>query len=468
GIYLYVTKTYHEILGYEREDIINKVPIFSLIHPDDFMSIYNIYTKSFISKTSNFAFLRFRKKDGSYCIVESFGSPIYNEKKEIEKVVYLSYVLKEEHPSISQTESKFLTNNFLNLVPYPFLIIQSKKIIFLNEVAENLLGWDSFEIAGKDYSTILNNRNDLKNFIEKPTYSQEGKFNSPENIIFFKKKNNELFPALANVVPTNPEFDNEAYIIFINELSAGKKEIQPVAQNQEPDHDTLKDIILDNLSYELRTPLNGIIGAAQYLKTYILTKEDRKFAELITESSTKLLKTLSSIIDLSELEAGTKSVSPTSINLIELINSSISNFAKDAEFKDISLSFETDLTEAIVQHDPLIISNILNPLIDNAIKFTKYGEVVVSLAKSSRINDNYKYIIKVRDTGIGIEEQEYNSIFDAFKKSRISSDKKIPGLGLGLAVVKKYSDLGKIDIDFNSQRGFGTTFSIYISDYKED
>ena len=468
GKILFCSPTYKTVLGYEMDEILNKVSVFSLIHPDDLMNIYNIYSKSFVAKTGNFAFLRYRKKDGSYCIIEAFGSPIYNEKKEIEKVVYLSYVLKDVNPYTSDIESKFLTNNFLNLVPYPFLIIQSKKIIFLNEVAENLLGWDSFEIAGKDYSTILNNRNDLKNFIEKPTYSQEGKFNSPENIIFFKKKNNELFPALANVVPTNPEFDNEAYIIFINELSAGKKEIQPVAQNQEPDHDTLKDIILDNLGYELRTPLNGIIGAAQYLKTYILTKEDRKFAELITESSTKLLKTLSSIIDLSELEAGTKSVSPTSINLIELINSSISNFAKDAEFKDISLSFETDLTEAIVQHDPLIISNILNPLIDNAIKFTKYGEVVVSLAKSSRINDNYKYIIKVRDTGIGIEEQEYNSIFDAFKKSRISSDKKIPGLGLGLAVVKKYSDLGKIDIDFNSQRGFGTTFSIYISDYKED
>jgi PAS domain S-box-containing protein len=468
GIYLNITKTYSDILGFEPEDLINKVSVFSLIHPDDFMSVFNIYTKSFIANTSNFVFHRFRKKDGTYCIVESFGSPIYNEKKEIEKVVYLSYVLKDENPTKKDIESKFITNNFLNLVPYPFLIIQSKKIIFLNEVAEKLFGYNSFEIAGKDYSSIFIDDNSLKEIIEKPTQSLEGKIYFENNIFSMKKKNGEIFSALINIVPSNPEFDNEAYIVFINELPTGKKEIKESNQYQESEHDNLKDIILDNLGYELRTPLNGIIGAAQYLKTYILTKDDRKFAELITESSTKLLKTLTSIIDLSELEIGTKSVFSTSIDLIELINSSILNFTKDADFKDIYLTFETDLTDAIVHHDPLIISNILNPLIDNAIKFTKYGEVVISLAKSSRINDNYKYIIKVRDTGIGIEEEEYNSIFDAFKKSHISSNRKIPGLGLGLAIVKKYSELGNIDIDFTSQLGFGTTFSIFISDYKED
>ena len=468
GTLLFCSQTYKTILGYEPEEIINKTSAFSMVHPDDLMDIYNIYSQSFQSKKGNFVFLRYKKKDGSYCILETFGSPIFNEHQEIEKVIYLSYILKEERPSVSEIESRFLMNNLFNLLPYPFIIVQSKEIIYLNETAEKLFGWDSFEIAGKDYSSILLNKNDLKNIIENPTYKIEGKVNPTSSTISFKKKDGEIFSSLISIVPPNPEFDNEAYIIFINNLIEEKYQLPKSVQFDERHPDNLKDIILDNLGYELRTPLNGIIGAAQYLKTYVLTKEDRKFAELITESSSKLLKTLTSIIDLSELEAGTKKVFPTSIDLVQLINTSKSNFAKDADYKGIFLSYDTDLTDAYIYNDPLIISNILNPLIDNAIKFTKYGEVVISLAKSSQVNNNYKYIIKVKDTGIGIEEQEYNSIFEAFKKSETQSNRKFPGLGIGLAIVKKYSDLGKIDIDFSSQVGFGTTFSIYIQDLKEE
>lgn len=467
GTIIFSSNTFKSILGYELNEVINKVSVFSLIHPDDLMNIYNIYSQSFLSRTGNFVFLRFRKKDGSYCILETFGSPIFNEKKEIDKVVYLSYILKEEHPSIPGMESKFIMNNFFNLLPLPYIIFQSKKIIFLNKYAEQLFDLDTFEITGKDYSVILKNKNDLKDIFEKPTYSPDLSISPIERNVSFKNKKGEYFTYPISIVPTNPEFDNEAYIIFINELPAKTKEATKLNQQLESEPDNLKDIILENLGYELRTPLNGIIGAAQYLKTFVLTKDDRKFAELITESSSKLLKTLTSIIDLSELEAGTKNVSPTSLDLIELINTSITNFSKDVEYKGLYLSHESNLTEAIVLHDANIISNIINPLIDNAIKFTKYGGVTISL-DNAPVKSGYKFVIKIKDTGVGIDEQEYNSIFDAFKKSHIASNRKLPGLGLGLALVKKYSDLGKIDIDFTTQLGFGTVFSIYIPDFKED
>ena len=464
GTVLFCSKTYKTILGFEPDEIINKTSVFSMFHPDDLMNIYNIYSQSFQSKRGNFAFLRYKKKDGTYCIVETFGSPIFNERKEVEKVVYLSYILKEEHPSTPDIESKFFLNNLFNILPYPFFIIQSKNIIYLNDSAERLFGWNSFEIAGSDYSSLFFNKNDFKNIIENPGY----KISSNSSVTTFKKNNGETFSCSYNIVPSNPDFNNEAYIVLINNLIEDRDQLPksvPIAESQP---DILKDIILDNLSYELRTPLNGIIGAAQYLKTYVLTKDDRKFAELITESSSKLLKTLTSIIDLSELEAGAKVVSTTSVDLVQLIKSTISNFARDADYKGIFLLFDTDLQDAYIYNDPLIISNILNPLIDNAIKFTKYGEVIITLSKLSQINKNYKYIIKVKDTGVGIEEEGYNSIFQAFKKSNTQADHKLPGLGLGLAIVKKYSDLGKIDIDFTSQIGFGTTFSIYIPDLIED
>ncbi|MEN6511679.1 MAG: PAS domain S-box protein [Chloroherpetonaceae bacterium] len=469
GLMLFTSKNIKTILGYEYAEIINKESVFNLIHPDDLIHVYDIYSKSFKSKTSNCAFLRYRKKDGSYCIIETFGSIIFNDKKEIEKVIYISYILKEEHPSISNMESHFLLNNYMDIIPSPAIIFQSNRIMYLNKASENLLGWDTFEIAGKDGSAIFENKDKIKNTFEKLTYNLKEKSIFTERKISIRKKNGEIISTTITIVPANPEFDNDAYIVFINQEEEEKKvQSGGTSITAEIEASNLKNLILDNLSYELRTPLNGIIGAAQYLKTYVLSKDDRKFAELISESSTKLLRTLTSIIDLSELEAGTKTIFPTSIDLVELLNALIASFAQDADFKALYLSLDTNLTEAKVFHDPLVITNILKPLIDNAIKFTKYGEVTLSLSKCSNINQKFKYIIKVKDTGIGIEDQQFNSIFEAFKKPQVHANRKFTGLGVGLAIVKKYADLGQIDIDFTSQVGFGTVFSIYIPDFKED
>jgi len=221
---------------------------------------------------------------------------------------------------------------------------------------------------------------------------------------------------------------------------------------------------MNNISHEIRTPLNGILGFNEILTDPdLLPEEKEQYLKMLNISSDRLINTVTNFMDISLLTSGNQKIYKKEIRLEKLMNDTVEKFQNACESKKLSLilhlkGLENDLK---VYTDGDLLSKILNHLIDNALKSTNQGTIAVGCD----IKDNELHFF-VKDSGIGIYEENKQKIFDYFMQENIDNTRGYEGSGLGLTISKGIVDLlgGKIWLD--SEKGNGTTFyfSIPISD----
>jgi len=221
-----------------------------------------------------------------------------------------------------------------------------------------------------------------------------------------------------------------------------------------------KDLFLANMSHEIRTPLNGIVGFTQLLKSTDPTPDQEEFITVIENSSDNLLAIVNDILDLSKIKADKIELESIPFNAIEKFESAIESYGARAAEKNIELGvyIDPDLPTPLIG-DPTKISQIIVNLISNAIKFTSAnGTIDVRIDKTEETDENVTVRFSVRDTGIGISDEQKGKIFDAFSQADVSTSRKFGGTGLGLAISGKLTSFmgGKLDID--SKEGEGSTF----------
>jgi len=226
-----------------------------------------------------------------------------------------------------------------------------------------------------------------------------------------------------------------------------------------------KDHFLANMSHEIRTPLNGIIGFTNILKDTELKEEQREFINIIEESSNNLITIVNDILDFSKVTSGKVEFENLSFNVMEKFEASIDSYAAKATQKGIDLSLYIDPTlPTELMGDATKISQIMINLLSNAIKFTdKNGEIKVSIQQEAETKKNVSVRFSVADSGIGINEEQQNKIFDAFSQADASTSRKFGGTGLGLTISSKFVELmgGKLQIE--SVEGEGATFFFIIT-----
>jgi len=221
-----------------------------------------------------------------------------------------------------------------------------------------------------------------------------------------------------------------------------------------------KDLFLANMSHEIRTPLNGIVGFTQLLKSTDLNDEQKEFIGVIESSSDNLLMIVNDILDLSKIKADKIELEEIEFNSIEKFESAIESYAARAAEKDIDLRVFVDptLPKKLIG-DPTKISQVVVNLISNAIKFTGLrGVVSVSIEKKSEDSDSVDIKFAVKDTGIGISEEQKEKIFEAFSQADVSTSRKYGGTGLGLAISSKLVEFMGGQLDIDSIEGEGSTF----------
>ncbi len=234
-----------------------------------------------------------------------------------------------------------------------------------------------------------------------------------------------------------------------------------IATQKAEESNKLKTTLMLNMSHEFRTPLNGILGFAGLLKEILKEDDVREMADYITMSGKRLMVTLTSILELSQIESNKKIVTRTEVNLSELSHKVISKFSDLLDFKKLQLS--KMIEENLVLHtDPVMASNIFYYLIDNAIKFTDAGQVWVSLQKTSRNGADY-LVFRVRDTGIGISEEQLKFIFEPFRQGSEGIGRSHEGNGLGLTLCKKFLDMVGAQMEIETRVDMGSTFSVFFS-----
>jgi signal transduction histidine kinase/ActR/RegA family two-component response regulator len=220
-----------------------------------------------------------------------------------------------------------------------------------------------------------------------------------------------------------------------------------------------KSEFLANMSYEIRTPLNAILGFIDILKEREKDSEKLKYIETIQSSSTTLLGIINDILDFSKIESGNLTIEKVDFNTFEELSTITDLFRAKASEKSVSLTFKIDknIPKALVS-DPLRIKQVIANLLSNAIKFTPRNGRIELLMKYT---DN-KLHISVKDNGIGIPEDKQADIFKAFSQAESSTTRKYGGTGLGLAISSKLVTMLGGELKLESSEGNGSRFYFEI------
>ncbi len=235
-----------------------------------------------------------------------------------------------------------------------------------------------------------------------------------------------------------------------------------IAKEKAEESDRLKSSILANMSHELRTPLNGILGFSEILKEELRDSDYESMVDNIHNSGKRLMSTLNSIITLSQLEAGKINISRKEVQIDIPILSIIKSMESLANEKQIFIH-TTGIKPFTINTDDHLLKQLLRQILDNAIKFTDQGGITVETHHA--IESNKKWVvIKVSDSGIGIDKTYFNLIFQEFRQVSEGFGRRYQGSGIGLTISKKIIDLLEGMITVESEPGNGSGFSIWLPD----
>ncbi len=245
------------------------------------------------------------------------------------------------------------------------------------------------------------------------------------------------------------------------QLKRSEKELIEAKEAAEKS-DRLKSEFLAQMSHEIRTPINSILSYSSLLKEELSDKLEETLKggfTTIENSSRRLIRTIDSILNMSQLQTGSFEVNKKEINITQIINDLHQEFVNVALEKNLKLNLNLMRENCIIYADQYTTTQMIANLIDNSIKYTKKGSVEIRLLKTLE----QKVLLEIEDTGIGMSEDFQKKLFTPFTQEEQGYTRKYDGAGLGLSLVQKYANINKTNLTFTSTKDVGTTFRIDLT-----
>ncbi len=233
------------------------------------------------------------------------------------------------------------------------------------------------------------------------------------------------------------------------------------AKQKAEESDKLKSAFLSNIAHEIRTPMHGILGFAEMLKTVSLTQEQmQEYIAIIEKSSARMLNTITDLIEISRIESGQAEIKLSLVDIGGQMESAYAVFKSEADKKGLQLMLKNTLNiEGMhIRTDREKLDIIITQLLKNAVKYTKKGYIEIGYEQKGDLIEYY-----VKDTGIGIEKDKQQAIFGRFTQADNSLSKTYEGFGLGLSITKAYVEMLGGTIWVESEPGEGSTFYFTVA-----
>jgi len=498
-----------EMLGYKPGELANRIEVWEeLSHPDDLLIATDILHRHILGEVPHYSVeMRMRHKNGKWKWIFTQGKVMewddegkamrmtgthldITERKtsEILSSMTAERIAAQYRMSLMEDKSEkeiieYALEEAVNLtnseVGFVHVIEHDQKTVHLEawskKAMENCFVPEAMHYPLADAGIWVNCLKDGKPFVcnDYPKAASEAGY--PEGHVGIKRFISTpvyegdraiIISGVGNKADDYTDIDVQQYHVFIEEVWKIIKKCRlnaelKAAKEKAEESSQLKSSLLLNMSHEIRTPLNGIMGFSGLLKEELADPGQKNMANLIVLAGKRLMITLTSILELSQLESVKNLPPPALVNFSLLADEVINKFHDEADLKNLHL-VQTVEPNIRFASDAGLVSNIMYYLIDNAIKFTDSGTVWVDIHTQESAGLK-QVVLKVKDTGIGISDEQLKYIFEPFRQGSEGIGRSHEGSGLGLTLCRKFVNLLGGTLEVESRPGAGSTFTVCFS-----
>lgn len=379
-----------------------------------------------------------KRKDGSNIWEKILISPVIGEDNTISNYLIIKEDTTEKRRLSESLRDSVETMSAVteNLPVGVLLINEQRQILQLNRTAAKIMGYPNMKVAIEEFNK--QKYDDVFETLKSEQYTDTvtGAAVTTMEARMLIRENNISRVILKNIIPVKIDNQNIMLEAFMD-ITAQKEILQ-----REAESNRAKSEFLANMSHEIRTPLNGIVGATDLLGKTAMNSDQIKILNIIGKSCDSLLNIINDILDFSKIEAGKMSIENYPFNIRSTVDYLMDQISFKAYNKSLEIVSNVDETipSMLIGDESRLIQILIN-LLGNAVKFTEIGEVILNVDVESQSGNKILLHFKVEDSGIGIEKDKIEKIFESFTQADGSTTRRFGGTGLGTSISKMLVEL---------------------------
>jgi len=464
GSAFYYNKKFEQIYGWPGEYMKDVSQFFKSVYPDEkyhneLMTRIMTDIQSGDPTRMHWEKCRVTHKDGSVHFVNAVNIPLFEYNIMVSTVMDITDIIYAE-AALTKSEKQF-RSLYENATLGIYRTSREGKILMANPALLSMLGYSSEEELLNDTSHTS------KTYINKKDQERFTEIMDEEGIVYsfdseWRKANGTTFWVRESARGIKDHNDEIIYYEgTVEDVTEMKKAVSALIDSKEKavEMNRLKSNYLANMSHELRTPMIGILGYAEILEEESQENFIKDAASLIKKSGLRLMDTLNLILDLSRIEAGKLEINLNKVDIVKTTREITRLYEEAANKKSIYLTMQTKCESLEVNIDEKMFYGIMDNLINNALKFTFNGGILIKIYKETSGSENWA-VINVGDTGIGISEENLPLIWEEFRQVSEGHSRNFEGTGLGLTITKKFIEELKGTITASSKPDVGSNFIV--------